>query len=145
MVSCGTFFTVCIDHEGFIWLFGENSSGQLGTGNKTKFNVPQKLHNIPPVHSVSCGSDHTLIITNDSNLWLCGRNYDGQLCNGDKVSIFRYIFSRNRFAIFHHLGRQIFQSRQKCKEMIQLVFAYYKVIFLSKRINYTLSHTNQYE
>ena len=68
----------------FIWSFGVNNAGQLGTGNKTDFNVPQKLLNIPPVLSVSCGSSHTLIITNDSNLWSCGRNDDGQLCHGDK-------------------------------------------------------------
>ena len=83
MVSCGAFFTVCVDHEGFIWSFGQNSYGQLGTGNTTNFNVPQKILNIPFVLSVSCGYYHTLIITNDSNLWSCGRNSDGQLCHGD--------------------------------------------------------------
>ena len=56
MVSCGNYFTVCVDREGFIWSFGKNNSGQLGTGNTTNFNVPQKLINIPPVLSVSCGS-----------------------------------------------------------------------------------------
>ena len=68
-ISCGDKFTVCVDNEGFIWSFGDNSSGQLGTGNKTNFHVPQKIHNIPPVVSVSCGAYHTLITTNDSNLW----------------------------------------------------------------------------
>ena len=72
------------DHEGFIWSFGENNFGQLGTGNKTDFNVPQKLLYIPPVLSVSCGSYYTLMITNDSNLWSCGNNQFGQLCQGDK-------------------------------------------------------------
>ena len=73
-----------MDYEGFIWSFGENSSSQLGTGNKTNFNVPQKLINIPPVLSVSCGEDHTLMITDDDNLWSCGKNNFGQLCHGDK-------------------------------------------------------------
>ena len=50
----------------------------IGTGNKTNFNVPQKLFDIPPVVSVSCGSEHTLIITNDDHLWSCGNN-DGIL------------------------------------------------------------------
>ena len=81
-VSCGSYFTVCVDHEGFIWSFGKNNLGQLGTGNKTNFNVPQKLQNIPPVLSVSCGDEHTLIITNDSNLWSWGSNGHGQLCIG---------------------------------------------------------------
>ena len=52
-------FTVCVDDEGFIWSFGDNFSGQLGTGNKTNFNVPQKLQNIPPVLSIACGAGDT--------------------------------------------------------------------------------------
>ena len=84
MISCGQYFTVCVDHEGFIWSFGQNNCGQLGTGNTTHFKVPQKLQNIPPVLSVSCGSEHTLIITDDDNLWSWGSNNDGQLCHGDQ-------------------------------------------------------------
>ena len=83
MISCGAYFTVCVDHEGFMWSFGDNNNGQLGTGNTTDFNVPQKLLEIPPVLSVSCGYEHTLIITNDDNLWSCGNNEYGQLCHGD--------------------------------------------------------------
>ena len=86
MISCGSRFTVCVDHEGFIWSFGENNFGQLGTGNKINFNSPQKILNIPPVHSVACGASHTLMITNDDNLWSWGRNGDGRLCHGDKIA-----------------------------------------------------------
>ena len=64
--------------------FGENTKGQLGTGNKTDLNVPKKLKDIPPVLSVSCGFEHTLMITIDDNLWSWGRNDCGQLCHGDK-------------------------------------------------------------
>ena len=73
-----------MDCEGFMWSFGRNSHGQLGTGNKTNFNVPQKIQDIPPVLSVSCGFEYTLIITNDLNLWSCGRNNFRQLCQGGK-------------------------------------------------------------
>ena len=86
LISCGWNFTVCVDHEGSMWSFGQNKYGQLGTGNTTDFNVPQKILDIPPVLSTSCGAFHTLIITTDSNLWSCGRNDFGQLClaNEDK-------------------------------------------------------------
>ena len=83
-VSCGAFFTICVDYEGFIWSFGENDSGQLGTGNTTNSNVPQKILNIPPVLSVACGDEHTLIITIDDDLWSCGSNDFGQLCLGNE-------------------------------------------------------------
>ena len=80
MISCGAYFTVCVDHEGFIWFFG-----QLGTENNPNFDGgPQKIEDIPPVVSVSCGYEHTLMITNDAKLWSWGRNDKGQLCLGDK-------------------------------------------------------------
>ena len=84
LVSCGADFTVCVDCEGFLWSFGDNYYGQLGTGNTTNFNFPQKILEIPPVLSVSCGSSHTLIITTDSTLWSCGHNAFGELCLGNK-------------------------------------------------------------
>ena len=86
VISCGMYFTVCVDYEGFMWSFGQNDYGQLGKRkrNKTNFNAPQKIKDIPPVLFVTCGSSHTLMITNDSNLWSCGRNNFGQLCHGDK-------------------------------------------------------------
>ena len=91
MISCGYNFTVCVDCEGYMWSFGENEYGQLGTGNKTNFNssesnIPQKILDIPPVLSVSCAFAHTLIITTDSNLWSCGGNDFGQLCLGNAES-----------------------------------------------------------
>ena len=86
-IACGWSFTACVDEDGFLWVFGRNKDeryGKFGTGNKTEFNVPQQIQNIPPVQSVACGASHALIITNDSNLWSCGDNYYGQLCLGNQ-------------------------------------------------------------
>ena len=82
-ISCGFDFTVCVDHEGFMWSFGFNICGQLGTGDTIKYNIPQKIQDIPPVQSVCCGGAHTFIITMDKNLWGCGYNEQGQLCIGN--------------------------------------------------------------
>ena len=80
-ISCGAGFTACVDYEGFLWTFGNNYNGQLGTGNKTNCYAPVKILNIPLVFSVSCGYEHTLIITKpNENLWACGNNMFGQLC-----------------------------------------------------------------
>ena len=116
MISCGQYFTVCVDHEGFIWSFGENNSGQLGTGDSS--NVPQNIEripNIPPVLSVACGADHTLIITNDSAIWSCGYNEFGQLCHGDTLE-YRLVLQQTSFlniskisAGFHH---SLFQNNK---------------------------------
>ena len=89
-ISCGFNFTVCIDNEGELWSFGQNNYGQLGTGDTTNYNNPQKIADIPPVRSVSCGGYHVLIITNDSNLWSCGINDAGQLCLGNTENQSKY-------------------------------------------------------
>ena len=83
-VSCGYCYTVCVDYDGFVWSFGQNQYGQLGTGNTKSYNIPKKIIKIPPVLSVACGSSHTCIITNNSDLWSCGNNICGQLCLGNK-------------------------------------------------------------
>ena len=46
------------DSQNKIFVMGNKSYGQLGTGNKRNFIVPQKLIDIPPVVSVSCGFEH---------------------------------------------------------------------------------------
>ena len=85
-ISCGCYFTVCIDEEGFIWSFGSNYQGQLGTDKLEACFIPKKIEEIPLAHYVSCGSYYTLVITNDLKLWSFGSNDYGQLCNGEKYT-----------------------------------------------------------
>ena len=113
-LSCGEYFTICIDYEGFLWAFGHNNYGQLGTGNTTNFHVPQKILSIPPVHSVSCGEYHTLIITNDSNLWGCGNNGSGQLFlnNQENQSKFHQTSFPNISKIYAGGNHSLFQNNK---------------------------------
>ena len=90
-ISCGAYFTICLDYEGFLHSFGENYQGQLGIGNTDDqyYHYPQKIQDIPPVASISCGVYHTLVITNDDNLWSFGSNEQGQLCLGNTLYQFK--------------------------------------------------------
>ena len=81
-ISCGEYFTVCLDIEGFIWSFGKNESGQLGVGNELRSDIPQQIPDIPLVYSISSGGSHTLVITVDGDIWSFGHNGNGQLCLG---------------------------------------------------------------
>ena len=113
-ISCGAYFTVCVDCEGFMWSFGDNSAGQLGTGNKTNFNVPQQILNLPPVVYAACGSENTLIITDDSNLWSCGNNLYGQLCleNEENQSTFQQTSFSNIIKISSGNMHSLFQNNK---------------------------------
>ena len=107
-----------------------SKNGQLGTGNTTKFNVPQKIQDIPPVRSVACGDVYTLVITNDSNLWVCGNNVDGQLFlnNKENQSKFRQtsfsnvskISAGHRHSLFQNNKREIFGCGQNREGQIGL-------------------------
>ena len=79
-ISCGYFFTICIDELGNLWSFGENNKGQLGLGNTENQNIPQQILNIPPIIQISCGSNHTVCLTNKNKIWTFGCNHEAQLC-----------------------------------------------------------------
>jgi alpha-tubulin suppressor-like RCC1 family protein len=83
--SAGLNFTVVLDHEGFLWSFGSNAHGQLGTGNFITSLVPVQvvgdLKNTR-VEYMSAGGSHALAISNGI-VYSWGKNQYGQLGRGD--------------------------------------------------------------
>lgn len=87
-VSCGWKNTAAIRSDGSLWIWGTNSSGQLGNGGvgNDKYNsyiiqtTPIKI--MENVDSVSVGWNHAAAIKTDESLWIWGENRNGQLGNG---------------------------------------------------------------
>jgi alpha-tubulin suppressor-like RCC1 family protein len=88
-VSCGYNFTSAIKTDGTLWIWGNNSDGQLGN-NTTSFNVI-----LTPITTfaggtnwkqVSCGYVYATAIKIDGTLWTWGRNSYGQLGNNTVIS-----------------------------------------------------------
>lgn len=87
-VSCGYGHTAAIKIDGNLWMWGANSSGQLGNGgggNKEYRKLP--IQTVPVkvmegVASASCGFNHTVACGIDGSLWTWGNNYYGELGNG---------------------------------------------------------------
>ena len=76
LISCASYFTVCVDIEGMIWLFG-----RIGVPNNRQcVDTPQKMEDVPPIQSISCGETHVLLIADDEFLWSFGTNHKGELC-----------------------------------------------------------------
>lgn len=80
-ISCGLYYSICVDETGVVWSFGDNLFGNLGTGNLAGTLSPVKIE-IPPVSSVCCGRNHTLCLTIQKELWSFGSNAFGELCLG---------------------------------------------------------------
>ena len=73
----------------FVW--GSNSSGQLGlkNGNFGRFETPQRFSFHQKVQSISCGASHTAIVTYAKQLYMMGTNEYGQLGLGSPREIQR--------------------------------------------------------
>jgi trimeric autotransporter adhesin len=78
-VACGYQHTAAIKTDGSLWVWGSNSSGQLGTNTSI-------VSRITPVTTfaggndwkqVSCGFSNTAAIKNDGTLWIWGAGSSG--------------------------------------------------------------------
>ena len=73
-VSCGNYHTAFIDHEGSVWTFGYNASGQLGLGEGYRDYVefPTKIVGDIKAKQVSCGRGHTAVLDINGYIWMFG-------------------------------------------------------------------------
>ena len=86
-VSGGPPHTSAIKTDGTLWLWGDNSEGQLGDNSTTRRSSPvQTVAGGTNWKSVSAGSYHTAAIKTDGTLWLWGRNGNGGLGDNTRTS-----------------------------------------------------------
>jgi alpha-tubulin suppressor-like RCC1 family protein len=71
-----------IKSDGSLWLWGMNTSGQLGTGDGVSCPLPQQIGTDTDWQSGSLGTSFTLVIKTNGTLWGCGANDAGQLGDG---------------------------------------------------------------
>ena len=91
-VSCGDQYVGAIQQDGSLFMWGTNTSGQLGNGNTMNlFSSSSQVagNNWQWLSASKCldnnlqqGSSHTLAIQTDGSLWAWGNNNYGQLGNG---------------------------------------------------------------
>lgn len=64
---------------GGMWMWGENTYGQLGRGNITNTSSPVQVGALMKWVKISIGAQHTAAIKSDGTLWTWGYNSVGQL------------------------------------------------------------------
>jgi len=80
-VANGKNHTLAIDNQGYLWSWGNNSSGQLGHGDRTSRITPARISNKTWNH-IAAGRDHSLAIDNNGRLYAFGSNAYGQIGDG---------------------------------------------------------------
>jgi alpha-tubulin suppressor-like RCC1 family protein len=84
-ISCGQLFSASIKTDGTLWLWGDNTYGQLGDNTISPKSSPvQTVAGGTNWKQVSCGFFHTAAIKTDGTLWLWGRNQFGAI--GDNTT-----------------------------------------------------------
>ncbi len=85
-ISSGAYHTIAIAHDGTLWAWGYNNTGQLGNGNTTNQINPVKIGNDTNWSLVKTGYYHSFAIKTDGTLWVWGFNTSGQLGNGNNTN-----------------------------------------------------------
>lgn len=82
-VSGGRRHTLGVAGDGSLYAWGENTSGQLGTGSTTPSATPVRVDVPLPegatIQQVSAGDDFSVLLASDGTVWTWGANDRGQL------------------------------------------------------------------
>lgn len=85
-LSAGLMHSAIINYDSQLYVWGDNTYGQLGLAGIDYSDNPQLLTLPGKVVEVSLGSWHTLVLLADGSVWSFGRNAFGQLGNGNTAN-----------------------------------------------------------
>src|SRR5512135_2844363 len=77
--------------SGYLYGWGQNAAGELGTGDAVGVPYPTLLPGIGGVVSASTYNGCTAVVTYDGSVYVCGNNASGQLGDGTTNSTSSFI------------------------------------------------------
>ncbi|XP_056436344.1 X-linked retinitis pigmentosa GTPase regulator-like [Gadus chalcogrammus] len=79
MLSAGCSTSAALTEDGRVFVWGDNSVGQIGLGAERFALEPSELSVGPPVIWVSCGGHHSALVTANGDLYTFGESANGRL------------------------------------------------------------------
>lgn len=84
-VKAGGEHTLAIGDDGSLWIWGSNTSGQIGNGTKLRQPTPQRRQLDGPVADAAGGANHSVALLADGTVQTWGLNDSGQLGIGSSA------------------------------------------------------------
>lgn len=82
-VSAGSYHSMALDEEGFVWAWGDNRWGQVGIGSKEELvRYPTKVPLLKNIIQISASESNSYALENDGTVWAWGYNGLGALGDG---------------------------------------------------------------
>ncbi|XP_068279474.1 X-linked retinitis pigmentosa GTPase regulator [Nyctibius grandis] len=78
-LAAGSYTSAAVTEDGQLFVWGDNSEGQIGLANEAFVSVPCQVDVGKPVSSISCGYYHSALITGDGELYTFGEPENGKL------------------------------------------------------------------
>ncbi|MGJ5814862.1 hypothetical protein [Paludibaculum fermentans] len=78
-----------LTRAGTVWAWGDNSQGQLGTGDREQVSGWRAVEGLSAVKAIAAGAGHSLALTEDGDVWAWGANFEGQLGDGTLLARMR--------------------------------------------------------
>jgi len=81
MVETASSFVATLKTNGTVWTYGQNTYGELGTGDNVNYDEPQQVH-FPEgttIKQIAVGEFHVAALDTEGNVWTWGRNNYYQL------------------------------------------------------------------
>jgi alpha-tubulin suppressor-like RCC1 family protein len=87
-VSAGTDHTLALTDRGEVFAWGDNESGQLGTGSTNGSMLPVPVPGLDGVTAIAAGGQHSLAYReSDHTLWGWGSNSQGQIAQPSAIAM----------------------------------------------------------
>jgi alpha-tubulin suppressor-like RCC1 family protein len=81
-VAGGSRHSLALGSDGSVWAWGNNTYGQLGTGDRTARLAPVKVTGLSDIVAIATHGWHNLALCVDGSVWAWGDNTYGQIGNG---------------------------------------------------------------
>jgi alpha-tubulin suppressor-like RCC1 family protein len=81
-LAAGGQHSAALTRDGAVYAWGDNRSGQLGTGDTAQHATPVRLGGVPSIAALSLGPSQSLFVAADHSLLASGSNLHGELGDG---------------------------------------------------------------